>query len=206
MAPKATKYSFTPAQLHHIHSFFPEFEAQVRKLDPDHKGNCKKLTQWKHSVASQLLDEELFEDLDMSSNSPDSWKDVSLIIINVAIEILLIHLCLKAISRQFSNYFSHHIKTKASKGTPSSLEPHKKAYSSVTQARPFIIFSGSVSARQLFIFENNDAITTLYKKISKESKLPGGGARQQAIQKLWSNANQTEWEDKAQALHDDIDS
>lgn len=62
-----------------------------------------------------------------------------------------------------------------------------------------------MSPKALFASENHLEITELYKKISVDKKIPGGPAKSEAITQLWAKADQQEWEEKADALANDVD-
>lgn len=68
-----------------------------------------------------------------------------------------------------------------------------------------VIFIGNLSARDLFIAENEEAIIESYKKIVAEKGIPGGGARQQAISELWAGADEAFWQKKAKDMSDNTE-
>ena len=111
------------------------------------------------------------------------------------------HKIFKAIIRLYSNYFNAHIKKhRVPAGTKQNSTSSTDAH-----ARSLVLFTGSVSAKALFASENHVEITELYKKISIEKKIPGGPAKSEAITQLWAEADQEHWEEKADALSNDID-
>lgn len=86
---------------------------------------------------------------------------------------------------------------------PNGSPPDEKA--GTNSILPFAIFTGTLSPRQLFISQKSEEINALYKQISKEGNIPGGGARQKAIKRLWDEADHTEWEQRAASVIADVD-
>lgn len=78
MGKEATKHPFTAAQEDRIASFYKAFEAIVWKHDPKLKGNNAKVNAWRKEIASQLIQEDLFKDLDFTASKKNDWKAVSI--------------------------------------------------------------------------------------------------------------------------------
>ncbi|KAF8162107.1 hypothetical protein BJ912DRAFT_1069019 [Pholiota molesta] len=157
-----------------MHSFFPEFAAQVEEHDPTYAGRNAKVTAWKQQKAAELIDEPLFEDLD-PAETQQKWQE--------------------AIMRVFGNFFNSSIKRRK------PTEPKKAAGAN---NRGLVVFTGQISPKSLFAMEHREAITTLYKSICAKEKLPGGAAKNKATSQLWEQADQALWEQKANDCANDI--
>lgn len=53
--------------------------------------------------------------------------------------------------------------------------------------------------------ERHEEITTLYKTICQEKRIPGGPAKSEATTQLWEREDHAFWEEKARDLANDID-
>jgi hypothetical protein len=66
------------------------------------------------------------------------------------------------------------------------------------------LFDIEISGKSLFILEKEAEIDTLYRQILEKEKIPAGGARNKAVKRLWTQADQEEWATKAEVITNDI--
>jgi hypothetical protein len=85
-------------------------------------------------------------------------------------------------------------------------EPPTKALQEILR-RATVIFSGDLSAREMFASENDEAIQQKIKDIQTENPkldLVGGGMRNKALKELWAKADKDLWQSKIDTLARDI--
>ncbi|KAH9486108.1 hypothetical protein JR316_0000172 [Psilocybe cubensis] len=179
MPAKATRFVFSDAQMARIKEYIPAFRAKVAELDPEWRGHCKQLSDWKAKTVNSLLAEEIFAGKLSETETLKQWSS--------------------AIVRVWTNHFNYDIKVKQGK------KGLQKTPTISTAKTPFLQLSSNATPRDHFVVENNDRIVALYRQISQERGIPGGAARQIAIQQLWSKEDHKAWEEKVRHMRDDID-
>lgn len=109
--------------------------------------------------------------------------------------------------RKYNNYFHYTMRVKGKGKTnlrdniDGAVKPTAQAYKRTS----LVSFSNTITARDLFISENEEEIRKCYKQISKDTGIPGGGARQAAIYMMWEEADHDEWEEKARSYVHNIE-
>lgn len=104
--------------------------------------------------------------------------------------------------RKYFNYFHYDMCVKGvgkidlGENVDGVVKPTNQAYKRTS----LVSFSNTITAaRDLFISENEDEIKRRYKQMSKDTGIPGGGARQAVIHMMWEEADHEEWEEKARS-------
>ncbi|CAA7262276.1 unnamed protein product [Cyclocybe aegerita] len=215
---QATCFKLGQQHIKHINSYMPQFKQQVYALDPQLKGNCQELTDWKKATAKEILEHEVFADIrgriptesaaqsDLTSLITDSLDDCDDGGAKPKAETYTAWV--QAIMRRFTNYFTHHIVNKEGRhsgsGNGASPEVEQKLDTMIQSATA--IFMGDFSPRELFAGENEDAIKSKMQELSVEFlALMGGGLRNKAVAVLWAMADQDLWKAKAKELLADVD-
>ncbi|KAK7005505.1 hypothetical protein R3P38DRAFT_2556888 [Favolaschia claudopus] len=169
------KSPFTRSQDDLIESFYPEF---VKKMDEGSSGG--ELTKWKQGKASDILESDIFKDLDCTKFSRKNWFEM--------------------IVRKFTNY-RNQVYLKNNPATASS------AISSMKK-NPIMKFSSVLSGRQLFAQKNKTSFTADTEQRMKDTNNQNFGAVYQAILcHKWdslTDEERKEWNDRAEAEAGDI--
>ncbi|KAF8962010.1 hypothetical protein BDZ97DRAFT_2027088 [Flammula alnicola] len=191
---------FPAAQRALLEALFPEYEAYIRKHNPDFKGRSKELTRWRETTAKKFMEDDQFKELFNSRPEVEikDWEDKHT----------------QAISRVYINHFNNNLRRHAT-STPSASSPSTSTPASnvrVSKAaddtlrRGIVTFLGDLSARKMFASENEDDLKAEMDRIHAENPdLFGGALRNKALKILWDKADHVQWESKIADLADNVE-
>ncbi|KAJ7208675.1 hypothetical protein GGX14DRAFT_395828 [Mycena pura] len=171
------KGQFTKLQSAHIESFFPDF---VRQMENGVAG--AKLTRWKQTQASNILDSPLFLTLDLEKFPRKNWFEM--------------------IVRKFTNYRNQiYLKSEGSQQSSTPVAQLKKS-------NPLLKFSSLMTGRELFAFDNYERLLGAAKQhaLDTNSKSPAG-AYQTVLKEHWdalSVGDQAHWNQLAEVQGGDV--
>jgi len=192
-----SKYVFSADQACYLESLLLAF---VCKIDPSLKGHSKEATQWKKDKLWEIKAHLLFTGsnaLLTSDISEAEWDLVCPVLGGISCELMFMTGSHLAFHQLFNNKMKRSTGNTASAGT---TVDKKNAASINTILHTKFLFSGNISAWNLFAEEKEAELMKLAQSIQHETSLNHGAACNQALKVLWEDTDQAIWEEKVKEL------
>ncbi|KAJ7127479.1 hypothetical protein C8R46DRAFT_1237220 [Mycena filopes] len=164
---------FSTAQRNCMDEFLPEY---IQQLDAG--ATTHELTKWKQALATRLLAEEVFANLNFALHPRPTWFEM--------------------IVRKYTNYY-HQVYKKS--------HPDEVSASKVIKANPLLKFRSVPTGRQLFARDMHTEIMTASKQHILDKGTTASGAYQLALKAAWDALDDeevAEWDAKAEEECGDI--